>query len=95
MFAATYAFYDQVFASLLASNPNLQFLYTKGIMMDIYVYTYIMLLAMCLIVSLAMPLDRAKPCFMIATTIFGIMSITAITGMCFYLGEAGFEPHRS
>jgi hypothetical protein len=63
--------------------------------MTIYVYVYILLLCMCLIVSLAMPLDKAKPCFNIATTIFGLISIMSVVGMCFYLAAAGFYPYRS
>ena len=64
-------------------------------MLTTYVYVYILLLFMCLIVSLAIPLDRAKPCFTIATAIFGLISICAITGMVGYLAAAGFTPHRS
>ena len=62
--------------------------------MNCFVYTYIMLLAMCLIISLALPLDRAKPCFIISLTIFGVITITAIIGMCFYLAAAGFYPEH-
>ena len=51
-----------------------------------------MLLAMCLILSLALPLDRAKPCFVIATTLFGFITFFAIIGMVFYLAASGFYP---
>ena len=53
-----------------------------------------MLLAMCLILSLALPLDRAKPCFIITTVVFGLLSILTIVGMVFYLYAAGFYPHE-
>ena len=53
-----------------------------------------MLLAMCLILSLALPLDRAKPCFIIATTLFGLITIMSIVGMIFYLAAAGFYPEH-
>lgn len=53
-----------------------------------------MLLAMCLIISLALPLDRAKPCFVIALTAFGFLTITSITGMIFYLSAAGLYPEH-
>ena len=53
-----------------------------------------MLLAMCLILSLALPLDRAKPCFIIATTLFGFITFTAILGMVCYLAAAGFYPEH-
>jgi len=53
-----------------------------------------MLLAMCLILSLALPLDRAKACFVIATTLFGLITISAIVGMIFYLSAAGFFPQH-
>lgn len=49
---------------------------------------------MCLILSLALPLDRAKPCFIIATTLFGLLTISAIVGMMFYLTAAGFMPEH-
>lgn len=62
--------------------------------MNAFVYVYIMLLAMCLIISLALPLDRAKPCFVIALTIFGAITIMAIVGMVFYLSAAGFYPEH-
>lgn len=51
-----------------------------------------MLLAMSLILSLALPLDRAKPCFIITTVVFGLLSIMTIVGMVFYLAAAGFYP---
>ena len=94
MFAAIYAFFDQVFASIFATNEQFQKLYYGGTLMNCFVYTYIMLLAMCLIISLALPLDRAKPCFIISLTIFGVITITAIVGMCFYLAAAGFYPEH-
>ena len=53
-----------------------------------------MLLAMCLILSLALPLDRAKPCFIIATTLFGLITIMSIVGMIFYLTASGFYPEH-
>ena len=53
-----------------------------------------MLLAMCLILSLALPLDRAKPCFIITTVVFGMLSIMTIVGMVFYLAAAGFYPEH-
>ena len=62
--------------------------------MNGFVYIYIMLLAMCLILSLALPLDRAKPCFVIAVTLFGLITICAIVGMVFYLAAAGFTPEH-
>jgi len=62
--------------------------------MNGFVYIYIMLLAMCLILSLALPLDRAKPCFVIALTVFGAITICAIVGMVFYLAAAGFNPEH-
>ena len=55
---------------------------------------YLLLLAMCLILSLALPLDRAKPCFVIAVTLFGAISITAIVGMVAYLAASGFYPEH-
>lgn len=94
MFAAIYAFFNQVFASIFASNENLQQIYYSGTLMNAFVYTYIMLLAMCLILSLALPLDRAKPCFVIAITVFGAITIAAIVGMVFYLAAAGFYPEH-
>ena len=49
---------------------------------------------MCLILSLALPLDRAKPCFIISTTLFGLITIMSIVGMIFYLTAAGFYPQH-
>ena len=49
---------------------------------------------MCLIISLALPLDRAKPCFVIAVALFGLITISAIVGMMFYLSAAGFYPEH-
>ena len=94
MFAAIYAFFNQVFASIFAQNVHFQQLYYDGILLNSFVYVYIMLLAMCLILSLALPLDRAKPCFIIATTLFGLLTIAAIVGMVFYLAAAGFMPEH-
>ena len=53
-----------------------------------------MLLAMSLILSLALPLDRAKPCFIITTVVFGLLSIMTIVGMIFYLAAATFYPYE-
>ena len=94
MFAAIYAFFNQVFASIFAQNANFQKLYTDGILLHAFVYIYIMLLAMCLILALALPLDRAKPCFVITVIVFGFLTIAAIVGMAFYLAAAGFEPEH-
>ena len=69
-------------------------MYYDGVLLNIFVYMYIMLLTMCLIVSLALPLDRAKPCFFISITLFGVITIFAIFGMMFYLINAGFFPEH-
>ena len=92
MFAAIYAFFNQVFASVFANNEQFQKIWEDGTLLNAFVYVYIMLLAMCLILSLALPLDRARPCFIIATTIFGLITIMSIVGMIFYLTAAGFYP---
>ena len=95
MFAAIYAFFNQVFASIFATNAQLNKLYYNGVLINTFVYVYIMLLAMCLILSLALPLDRAKPCFVIAVTLFGFITIAAIVGMVFYLAASGFFPEHA
>ena len=94
MFAAIYAFFNQVFASIFGNNPTFQKLWEDGILLNAFVYIYIMLLAMCLVLSLALPLDRAKACFVIATTLFGLITIVSIVGMIFYLASAGFYPEH-
>jgi len=49
---------------------------------------------MCMIISLAMPLDRARPCFMIIVTIFGCMSVIAFVGIWSYLITSGPFPEH-
>ena len=94
MFAAVYAFFDSVFASVFANNTHFAALYYDGTLLNIFVYVYILLLAMCLVISLAIPLDRAKPCFVIAIVLFGGITIFAIVGMVFYLLAAGLYPEH-
>ena len=94
MFAAIYAFFNQVFTTLFATNTELQSLWESGTLMNIFTYIYILQLVIGLILSLSVPLDRAKTCFYIVITIFGIMTLLSIVGMTFYLSASGLFPHR-
>ena len=63
--------------------------------MNIFAYVYISLLGMCLIMSLFVPLNRAKPFFFLVTTIFSLITILSIFGMVTFLVESGLYPeHR-
>ena len=94
MFASIYVFYEQIFASVFEGSWALAQFFGEGTATTIFAYVYIFLLVLCLIIALALPLDRAKPCFMVTTTIFGIMTLSCIFGMCFYLANTGFFPEE-
>ena len=49
---------------------------------------------MVLILSLALPLERAKGWFNIVVAAFGFLTATSIFGMIFYLTNSGFYPHE-
>ena len=61
---------------------------------EIFAYVYIFLLVMCLIIALALPLDRARTCFMMTTILFGLMTLSCIFGMVFFLSNSGFYPEE-
>ena len=94
MFASIYVFFSQVFSSVFEGNYPLAKLFGEGTATEIFAYVYIFLLVLCLIIALALPLDRAKVCFMVTTVVFGIMTLSCIFGMCFFLANEGFFPEE-
>ena len=92
MFAAVYAFYDQVFASVFDGSWVLKQAYNDGIFTLIFAYFYIFLLVMVLILSLALPLEKAKGWFNIVVGIFSLLTAFSIFGMIFYLAVSSFYP---
>ena len=94
MFAAIYVFFDQVFASVFSGSWLLSTAYNKGYFTQGFVYVYVFLLVMSMIIALALPLDRASTCFMVVTIGFGLLTLSTIFGMAFYLSESGFYPEE-
>jgi len=94
MFASIYVFYGQVFASVFEGSWALAQLFGEGVATEIFAYVYIFLLVMCLIIALALPLDRARTCFMMTTILFGLMTLSCIFGMVFFLANTGFYPEE-
>ena len=94
MFAAIYAFYDQVFATVFDGQWKLKEAYNDGLFTLIFAYLYIFLIVMVLILSLALPLERAGGWFNIVVVAFGFLTATSIFGMIYYLTYSGFYPHE-
>jgi len=92
MFASIYAFYDQVFATVVQGNWKLKEAYTDGIFTMVFAYLYIFLLVMVLLLSLALPPERARGWFNIVVVAFGFLTAVSIFGMIFYLQASGFFP---
>ena len=57
-----------------------------------FAYLYIFLIIMCLILSLALPLEKAKVWFNIVLCAFSALTVTSIVGIIFYLKVQGFYP---
>ena len=93
LFAAIYAFYDQVFSSVFDGNWALKEAYQSGIVMNIFAYIYSFLIVMVLILALALPLEKARGWFYIVTAAFGFITAVTVFGMVFYLADSGFYPH--
>jgi len=94
LFAATYAFYDQVFATVFDGNWALKESYQNGVVMLLFAYVYVFLIVMVLILSLALPLEKARAWFNIVTVAFGFLTALSVFGMVFYLITSGFFPHE-
>ena len=94
MFAAIYVFYSDIFASVFEGNWALNQVFGDGRATEIFAYCYVFLLVLCLIISLALPLDRAKPCLVLTTVLFGIMTLSCLFGMCYFLALSGFYPEE-
>ena len=94
MFASIYVFYNEIFSSVFDGRGGIIKYFGNGTMTEAFAYMYIFLLVLCLIMALALPLDRAKTCFMVTTVLFGVMTLSCIFGMCFYLGSSGFYPEE-
>lgn len=94
MFASIYVFYNEIFSSVFDNAGGIVKYFGNGTMTTAFAYMYIFLLVLCLIMALALPLDRAKTCFMVTTVLFGVMTLSCIFGMCFYLASSGFFPEE-
>ena len=44
-------------------------------------------------VSIALPIDRAMGYFRFISTILGVLMITSIAGIAYFLAQRGFFPH--
>ena len=62
---------------------GLQEIYKKGIFGYVYSAIYIFLLVMAVILSLAMPLDKAKGYFTVITVAFSFLTIITLAGIVF------------
>lgn len=92
MFAAIYAFYDQVFASVFEGSWKLDQAYKSGLFTTLFAYFYIFLIVMVLILSLALPLEKGKYWFNTVVVAFGLLTTFSIFGMVFYLVKVGLYP---
>lgn len=87
MFAAIYSFWDIIFMTIFEGRWALSELYQSGLFSLIFSYIYLMLLSMSLILSLALPLDKARPCFLLVTIAFGFLSLVSLFGMAYYMAD--------
>ena len=94
MFASIYVFYNEIFASVFEGSWALAEVFGDGTATEIFAYIYVFLLVLCLIIALALPLKQARPCLMVTTVLFGLMTLSCIFGMCFYLANTGFFPEE-
>ena len=66
-------------------NEFLENEFEKGTFSLIFAYVYIFLIIMALIMALAMPPERIKVWFRVLVAAFGIVSLTCIAGVIYFL----------
>ena len=96
MFVTIMIFYDQVFELLLveaSSSVGLKELYENGILRMLFFVLYLGMIFLSTFVSISLPIDRAIGYFRVIACILGVLIITSLVGIIFFLAKRGFNPN--
>lgn len=58
----------------------------------VFSFTYLTILVIVVLISIAMPIDRAMDYVRIVGVIFAVITLASMAGICVFLAEAGFFP---
>ena len=95
MFVTIMIFYDELFKFLLLTNSNSTFLndvYDNGILKKIFFSFYLGLIFLSTFVSIALPIERAIGYFNVVAVAMGILMLSSLFGITYYLANRGFFP---
>jgi hypothetical protein len=56
----------------------------------VFAYSYVSLLMATVLVSIAVPIDRAMPYFRVISVLFSVWTVASIAGISVFLAETGF-----
>jgi len=98
MFVTVVVFLDQFFKVLFVEQSKSEFmvnLYNSRILQKILFSVYLGMVFLSTFVSISLPIDRAMSYFRIVSIFMGILMITSIVGITYFLSQRGFYPHVS
>ena len=95
MFVTIIIFLDQVLEILLVEQANSQYLedlYNNGIIQTVFFSLYVGMIFLTTFVSVALPIERAMGYLTLVSVILGVLMMSSIAGIAYFLAQRGFFP---
>lgn len=75
------------------SNSFVNYLFSSSAVSNLFNYTYLSLIGLTVILSLAIPIDRAIPVLSVLVFVFGILVEGSMIGAIYFLFKTGIYPY--
>ena len=94
MFVTIIIFFDQFFEILFVETGNeaLTEIYDNGILKKIIFSLYLGMVFLSVFVSVSLPINRAMVYFRTVSCILGVLTMSALVGICYFLAQRGLWP---
>ena len=93
MFVTVIIFFEEFFKQLAYTSEFLDDIYQNGILKKVIFSVYLGVIFLSVFVSISLPIDRAMPYFRVVSVILGVLMLSSIFGIIYFMtNSGGFEP---
>ena len=95
MFVTIIIFFDQFFEVLFVETNNsevMKEIYDNGILKKVLFSLYLGVIFLSTFVSISLPINRAMAYFRVVSIILGVLMISALFGITYFLAQRGLYP---